>query len=137
MATLIHAESSSLSLFRRLLGGNPHFSASRLQESNPFLSPQWNSGQFAPVVLNLTLSSPAHSIGFCPDMEPAEGEVALVVIDRVSRQRTGFIGKWTDGCWFDLDLPCACSQISVEFVSSPSWIALRAVRFECESRGTP
>ena len=100
----------------------------RLLEPNPSLEKRWNSGQHAPVTLRLEFAAPVRAIEFCPDMKPSEGEVALVIVDADTGRRTAFLGRWQDARWCEVLLPWDAKRVRVEFVSSPSWIALRAVR---------
>ena len=106
------------------------YGAARLLADNPELHPRWNAGRHAPVTLALGLSRPALRIGFCPDMCPPSGEVGIVLVDQKTGARAAHLGAWTDKEWVDVCLPCATDDLRVEFASSPSWIALRAVRFD-------
>ena len=102
----------------------------RLQEPNPHLEKRWNSGRHAPVTLSMSFAERVRALKFCPDMQQREGEVALVIVDTHTGRRTAFIGQWEDARWCRIALPWATDAVRVEFVSSPSWIALRALTGE-------
>jgi hypothetical protein len=104
------------------------FCEARLLDENPKLHSRWCAGRSAPVTLRLELSEGARKIGFCPETDP--GEVSLVLVDEDTGQRTGYIGPWRDSVWIEMEAPNPASKrLRVEFVTSPSFIALRALRF--------
>jgi hypothetical protein len=95
---------------------------------------RWNAGRYAPVTLRLELDAPAAGLEICPDMEPESGQVSLasVIVDEDTGQRCAHIGQWHDAEWVSFALPTTGTQcLLIEFVSSPSWIAVRAMRFTC------
>ena len=99
---------------------------------------RWNAGRHAPVTLRLELDSPAAGLELCPDMEPEAGQVSLVVVDEDTGQRCAHIEHWRDAEWVSMALPSSNTQrLRIEFVSSPSWIAVRAMRFTCPEVKAP
>ena len=91
---------------------------------------RWNAGRYAPVTLRLELDAPAAVMELCPNMKPTSGRVALVVVDEASGERVAHMSEWTDARWTKIDLPTPQTQrLRLEFTSSPSWIAVRALRF--------
>jgi hypothetical protein len=91
---------------------------------------RWNAGRYAPVTLRLELDAPAAVMELCPNMKPTSGRVALVVVDEASGERVAHMSEWTDARWTTIDLPTPQTQrLRLEFTSSPSWIAVRALRF--------
>ena len=89
----------------------------------------WNAGRHAPVALTLTLDAPATRVLLCPDMSPSRGRVGLVVVDLdAPSRRVAHSSEWTHGQWVTVDVPRA-RRMRIEFVESPSWIALQGLRF--------
>ena len=93
----------------------------------------WNSGQYAPVTLMLAFSAPISLLKLCPRMRPCGGPVSLVVVlcdegaPEKKKERIALCETWEDEEWVSIDLPRPSACIRIEFVSSPSWIALYAV----------
>ena len=90
----------------------------------------WNAGRHAPVALTLTLDAPATRVLLCPDMSPRRGRVGLVIVDldQPSR-RVAHSSEWTHGQWVTVDDVPRARRLRIEFVESPSWIALQGLRF--------
>ena len=96
---------------------------------NRWFKKTWNAGRHAPVALTLTLDAPATRVLLCPDMSPSRGRVGLVVVDLdAPSRRVAHSSEWTHGQWVTVDVPRA-RRMRIEFVESPSWIALQGVRF--------
>ena len=94
-----------------------------------FKKKTWNAGRHAPVALTLTLDAPATRVLLCPDMSPSRGRVGLVVVDLdAPSRRVAHSSEWTHGQWVTVDVPRA-RRMRIEFVESPSWIALQGLRF--------
>ena len=106
---------------------NP-FSALYLAHPNPTLSPCWNAGRFAPVTLDLAFSDSVRRIRICPEMVPESGTVGVVVVNE-RKERVAHCSQWRDGVWVVIDIPPS-RRCRLEFVESPSWIAVRSLRFE-------
>jgi hypothetical protein len=88
----------------------------------------WNAGCFAPVSLTVGWASPRHRIVglyLLPDMLPREGEVEVQIR---SDGRVVCLHKstWTHQTPVRILFPRVLhtAEIALEFVSSPSWIAL-------------
>lgn len=95
-----------------------------------WLRPRWNAGRGAPVTLRLELDAPAAVLELCPEMDPARGRVGLVLVDEDTGERVAHMSEWTDAKWVTMALPTPRTQrLRLEFTTSPSWIAVRAVRF--------
>ena len=92
---------------------------------------RWNSGRCAPVTLRMELDEPAAEMELCPQMEyTTSGHVALVIVDETTGQRVAHMSEWSDARWVTLALPNPRTQrLRLEFMASPTWIAVRAVRF--------
>jgi hypothetical protein len=88
----------------------------------------WNSGRFAPVTLTLDFgrSLPMTGITVTPEMRPQRGLVELVI--RVGPTLVAHSSQWTDGAPVAIEWPDAIEArtVTLEFLRSPSWIALRA-----------
>lgn len=106
---------------------NP-FSALYLADPNPALMPCWNAGRFAPVSLEATSDREVRRVCLCPEMVPPSGMVGVVVV--TAEERVAHCGLWHDGVWVFIDISPSSGRVRLEFVESPSWIALRALRFE-------
>jgi hypothetical protein len=105
----------------------------RLMDSDmetAWLKPRWNSGAYAPVTLSMELDAPAAQMELCPQMNPTSGRVALVIVNEATGERVAHMSEWTDEKWVTIALPSKRTQrLRLEFTASPSWIAVRAVRF--------
>ena len=106
----------------------------------------WNAGRHAPgVALALEFDTPVTTLRLCPRMAPIEGVVGLVVVvvfassleeadeeattttTTTAAQRIAHRELWRDGEWVAVALPAPARALRIEFVESPSWIALYAV----------
>ena len=87
----------------------------------------WNSGRYAPVTLMLNFDK-AHNIAgltLTPNMEPAEGNVEILVL--VDTHRIPHASVWQDSVpvVIEFQQPIEARSVTIEFLRSPSWIALR------------
>lgn len=89
----------------------------------------WSAGRHPPVSLTLTLDDPATKVLLCPDMKPETGQVGLVIINLERNERVAHSSEWTHGEWVTIDIPSS-KHMRIDFVESPSWIALQGLRFE-------
>jgi hypothetical protein len=100
----------------------------------------WNAGRHAPgVVLALEFDAPVTTLRLCPRMVPTEGMVGLVVVvlsdvdeatattTTTAAERIAHRELWREGEWVAVALPTPARALRIEFVESPSWIALYAV----------
>ncbi len=91
----------------------------------------WNSGRHAPgVTLTLTFDAPVVVLRLCPHMIPETGFVGLVITTTPGAggaHRTAHRSVWREGVWVSIALPSAARELRLEFMESPSWIALHAV----------
>jgi hypothetical protein len=105
----------------------------------------WNAGRHAPdVTLALEFDAPVTTLRMCPRMAPTEGVVGLVVVvfassleeaddeattttTTTTALRIAHRELWRDGEWVAVALPAPARALRIEFVESPSWIALYAV----------
>ena len=134
MPLLTHVEASAT---RWLLLTHGPFRAENLLLLPPnnnnnrwFNKKTWNAGRHAPVALTLTLDAPATRVLLCPDRSPRRGRVGLVIVDldQPSR-RVAHSSEWTHGQWVTVDDVPRARRLRIEFVESPSWIALQGLRF--------
>jgi hypothetical protein len=92
-----------------------------------FFDRTWNSGRHAPgVTLTLGFDAPVNVLKLCPHMKPEEGLVGLIVVLEDS-ERIAHREVWRENEWVEIPLPKPSSEMRVEFMESPSWIALHAV----------
>ena len=88
---------------------------------------RWNAGRHAPVTLRVELDAPAAVMELCPQMS---GRVGLVLVDEDTNERVAHMSDWADARWVTLELPTPSTQrLRLEFTTSPSWIAVRSLRF--------
>jgi hypothetical protein len=109
---------------------NGPFSAQLLLPSHydSVLNRTWNAGRHAPgVTLTLGFDAPVTALKLCPNMKPAEGFVGLVVV-LGNGQRIAHRTMWRESEWVTIAIPTPVSELLIEFMESPSWIALHAVR---------
>ncbi len=91
------------------------------------LNHTWNSGRHAPgVTLTLTFDAPVTVLKLCPHMKPVEGFVGLIIVLE-NAERIAHRELWRENQWVEIALPIPTSEMRVEFMESPSWIALHAV----------
>ena len=91
------------------------------------MSHTWNAGCHAPgVTLALGFDEPVTVLMLCPSMKPAEGVVGLVVVLE-NGERIAHRALWIESEWVTIDIPTPVHELRIEFVESPSWIALHAV----------
>ena len=91
------------------------------------LNHTWNAGRHAPgVTLTLGFDAPVTTLRLCPNMKPAEGFVGLVVVLE-NGQRIAHRSLWRESEWVTITIPAPASELLIEFMESPSWIALHAV----------
>jgi hypothetical protein len=109
-------------------GESGPFSASALiMPPSAFINQTWNSGRHAPgVTLSLTFGAPVTVLRLCPHMKPTEGFVGLIVVCEKG-ERVAHRSLWREGEWVAIPLSTPASEMRVEFMESPSWIALHAV----------
>ena len=132
MAQLIRATASHTrwGYFFGIDGSGGPFNASLLllqpSHYDADINHTWNSGRFAPdVMLRLTFDRPVTILKLCPSMKPAEGRVGLVIT--AGSRKTPHYELWQEGEWVAIALPEPSSDLLIEFMESPSWIALHAV----------
>lgn len=112
-----------------LFDNNSPFRAENLIHPDEFLRiKSWNAGRHAPVSLTLTLDDTATQISMCPEMSPKMGPVSLVIVTLERNERVAHSSVWTHGEWVTIDIP-GSRHMRIEFVDSPSWIALQGLRF--------
>ena len=100
----------------------------------------WNAGRHAPVSLTLYLAPSALPLNdtaatsvdhlwLLPNMEPPKGVVDLVIRSPEGGVLGAHSSEWEDRVWVKVEwtYTCPSSVLTLEFVSSPSWIALYAV----------
>ena len=130
MPQLIRAEAShnQWSWFFGQGKDNPCSAARLLIRSSHYdASHTWNAGCHAPgVTLWLGFDIPVAMLMLCPNMDPAEGVVGLVVVLE-NTERIAHRAVWSEGEWVTIRIPTPCRNLHSEFVESPSWIALHAV----------
>jgi hypothetical protein len=91
------------------------------------LNHTWNSGRHAPgVTLTLTFDAPMTVLRLCPRMNQADGFVGLIIVFE-NAERIAHREFWRENQWVEIALPTPASVMSIDFVESPSWIALHAV----------
>ena len=121
--------------------GSP-FTAQLLLQQPLHFPRTWSAGRHAPdVTLTLEFDSPITTLRLCPRMAPIkEGVVSLVVVlltpseedeatatAATTTARVAHSELWRDGLWVAVALPAPTRALRIEFVESPSWIALYAV----------
>jgi hypothetical protein len=90
----------------------------------------WNAGRFAPSVsLTLVFDKNVNILKLCPNMRPETGRVGLVVKcgSEETQERVPHSEIWHEGEWVSIAIPTPASEFHIEFIESPSWIALYAV----------
>ena len=91
------------------------------------LNHTWNAGcHAAGVTLTLCYDAPVTVLKLCPSMKPAEGFVGLVVVLE-NAGRIAHRTLWRESEWVTIEIPTPSSELRIEFMESPSWIALHAV----------
>ena len=98
---------------------------------NTDMASTWNAGRFAPVSLTIDLGECRKVIGLIivPDMQPKKGTVSLILRMQGDTAFTAHSSTWIDRkpvsiVWMD---PVHTRYITLEFLHSPSWIALRNI----------
>ena len=94
----------------------------------------WNAGRAPPhVTLTVEFDEPVRLLRLCPHMNPESGHVGLVItVLGGSAERVPHRALWRENEWVSIALPGAASAFRIEFMESPSWIALHAVEGEPE-----
>ena len=91
------------------------------------LNHTWNAGCHAPgVTLTLGYDTPVTALKLCPSMKPTEGFVGLVVVLQ-NGERIAHRTLWRESEWVTIEIPTPATELRIEFMESPSWIALHAV----------
>ena len=96
----------------------------------------WNAGRHPPhVTLTVEFDGPVRLLRLCPHMSPESGHVGLVIAvlseeEGAVVERVPHSALWREGEWVSIALPRAASAFRIEFMESPSWIALHAVEGE-------
>ena len=87
----------------------------------------WNSGRFAPVTLSLDFGRKRTMTGLMltPEMEPLEGHVEVRVL--INTWQIPHASIWQDAVpvVIEWEQPIEARSVTIEFLRSPSWIALR------------
>ena len=108
---------------------------------NTDMASTWNAGRFAPVSLTIDLRESREVVGLVlvPDMQPKKGAVSLMLRMRDDTSFTAHCSTWVDRrpvsiVWMD---PVDTRSITVDFLHSPSWIALRGIEVAVRPRAAP
>lgn len=86
----------------------------------------WNSGRHVPVTLTLNFDTDVKELALCPSMSP-DGQVSLVAVTLETNARIAHSQVWRDKEWVYITLPVPSKHVRLEFVESPSWVALHTV----------
>ena len=139
MPQLVHARASHTRWGSFFSEGSGPFGASILlcsqAERDAVITNTWNAGRCAPnVTLTVAFDAPVTSLRLCPNMKPKDGRVGLVVTVLspqpkwpASHAKIAHSELWREGKWVAIALPTPTSALRIEFMESPSWIALYGV----------